>query len=160
MWGCSFWFPVLVFLALSGWSEEVWPGAGVGLQVSLSTDQAAYRPGDQVRFSLTLTNSGETDIILSFRSSQQADFVILREEKEIWRWSDGRMFAQVLTQIKLRPGERREIQATWDQKGPEGKEPPFGSYEAVGELLPGGGDHRAVASFKIVAPPGSDRSTR
>ncbi|MFQ5949103.1 MAG: BsuPI-related putative proteinase inhibitor, partial [Nitrospiria bacterium] len=149
---------MLVLLASSPGQTEARSERALPLQLSLSTDQAAYLPGQPVRLTLTLTNPGNIDITLSFRSSQQTDFVIRRDKQEIWRWSDGRMFAQVLTQMKLGPNERRAFHAIWDQKDREVRQVPVGSYEAVGLLLAGAGRDRAITSFKIVAPTGSDHA--
>lgn len=126
------------------------------LQLAISTDRPIYTPGQTVRFTLLLTNRGETDITLSFRSSQQADFVVRREDKEIWRWSNGRMFAQALTKIKLEPGGQREILATWDQNDGKGNTAPAGSYDAVGLILAEDRRDRVRTSFKMLAPPISD----
>ena len=122
------------------------------LQVSLLTDQLVYLPGEAVHLTLTLTNTSNADITLSFRSSHQTDFVIQRDEHEIWRWSEGRMFAQALTVMKIKPKGRRKIDVIWDQKDLQGREVPVNSYEAVGLLLAERQPYRAVASFKIVAP--------
>lgn len=155
--GCLF-LLMSVFLVSGPGESEARPEKALPLRLSLSTDQPTYLPGQPVRLTLTLTNPGDTDITLSFRSSQQADFVIRSGEEEIWRWSDGRMFAQALTQMRLRPHERREIDATWDQKDREGRAVPAGSYEAVALLLAGVRHDRAVTSFKIVALTGSDHA--
>jgi len=121
------------------------------LALVLKTDQSTYVLDQAIRLTLTLMNPGKTDIILRFRSSQKANFVIRRGKEEIWRWSHGRMFAQVLTQIKLSPGEQREIQATWDQKDGKGRAVPAGTYEAVGLILSGDRRDPKVVSFKIAA---------
>jgi hypothetical protein len=124
--------------------------------LALGTDQSTYISNQVVRITLTITNSGNVDVTLLFRSSQEADFVIRRGEEEIWRWSDGRIFAQSLTQMKLRPSEQREIHVSWDQKDREGRAVLVGSYDVLGLILVGGRRDRAGASFRIVAQTGSD----
>ena len=52
--------------------------------------------------------------------------------REVWRHSAGRMFAQVITDLTLAPGESRSFTATWNQTDAKGKPVPPGRYEAVG----------------------------
>jgi hypothetical protein len=58
---------------------------------------------------------------LSFKDAQRFDFLIEKEGKEIWRWSKGQVFAQVLGEKRLRPGESMTYSAKFDEKLPPGK---------------------------------------
>lgn len=122
------------------------------LQISLSTDEQTYIPGQSVHLALTLTNPKDTDLTLSFRSSHQYDFMIKRRDQEVWRWSHGRMFAQVLTQLVLAPHETRTFRATWDQKDRDGKQVPSDSYEVLGLLLTEDRTYTATTSMHILKP--------
>lgn len=147
---------MVFFLASALGQPEARSEPGLPLALTLTTDQSTYLPGQAVRITLTITNPSNIDVTLSFRSSQQGDFMIRRDEEEIWRWSDGRVFAQALTKMRLGPNERRQIHATWDQKDRKGREVSAGSYEAAALFLAGGRRDHAVTSFKIVAPTGSE----
>ena len=108
----------------------------------LATSISATTNGD-VALSLTVENEGTEPVELPFRTAQRADFVAYRDGEEVWRWSDGRMFAQVLGEERLNPGETLTVDATWDA-------PPSGEYRVVGELVARGVD---VASETTVTVP-------
>ena len=58
-----------------------------------------------VRFALHVTNRADKNVELMFPSGQTHDFVVTDESgREVWRWSEGRMFTQAL-QSKLLGGE-------------------------------------------------------
>lgn len=82
---------------------------------------------DRVVFVLTVTNEGEESATLSFRDACTADFAVRDGEEERWRWSQGRMFAQVLQSEELAPGESVTYEGEWP--GPRS-----GTYTAVATL--------------------------
>lgn len=69
--------------------------------------------GDSVRFSLQVTNASPRPLRLTFPSAQLFEFVVSQHEREVWRWSDDRSFAQVLHSLTLEPGETRAFDAVW-----------------------------------------------
>lgn len=71
-----------------------------------------------VRFRLTVTNGGDRPIELTFRDACHADFAVFDDEVEVWRYSDGRMFAQVLTDARLEPGESASFEEAWPDPTP------------------------------------------
>ena len=82
-----------------------------------------------VDFSLHLTNGTSRKLELRFPSGQTHDFVVLDSVgREVWRWSEGRMFTQAL-QTKL-VGRGETISYT-DRWRPDGQR---GSFTAVGTL--------------------------
>lgn len=87
----------------------------------------AVTTADGVEFRLTVTNDETEPIELTFRDSGLADFAVLEEGTEVWRWSDGRMFAQVIGHERLEPGESATFDAEWPDPSP-------GEYTAVAEL--------------------------
>lgn len=141
---------LLAGLLVSGTEKSQAEKEPSSLQVSISTDQQTYIPGQSVHLTLTLTNPKDTDLTLSFRSSHQYDFMIKRRDQEVWRWSHGRMFAQVLTRLVLAPHETRTIRAVWDQKDRDGKPVPSDSYAVLGLLLSEDRTYTATTSFNIV----------
>src|SRR5688500_15643838 len=55
------------------------------------------RVADGVRFTLHVTNRGGRNLELMFPSGQTHDFVVLDAAgKQLWRWSEGRMFTQAM----------------------------------------------------------------
>lgn len=102
------------------------------LSLSLTTSKSIYTTGEPVKVTLTVTNITRHPVTLSFVSSKQYDFIIKQGDNEIWRWSDGKMFAMALTSLTFGPQESRNFQVTWDQTDHAGHKIPSGFYEAVG----------------------------
>lgn len=69
--------------------------------------------GDDVRFGLVVVNAGDTLIGLTFRDACRADFAVMDGEGTVWRYSDDRSFAQVLSTADLQPGETARFEAVW-----------------------------------------------
>jgi hypothetical protein len=84
--------------------------AGAPLLASL---QASTFGSDSVRFTLQVTNTGETPMTLSFASGQSYDFVVSREGRQVWRWSAERVFTQALRSETLGAGETRTFSEVW-----------------------------------------------
>jgi len=92
-----------------------------------------FQAGETITFVVTLTNRASAPRTLTFPSSQTHDcFVYVADHKEVWRHSSGRMFAQVITEVTLKPGESRVFTATWNQTDAKGSPVPPGEYETVG----------------------------
>jgi len=91
------------------------------LSLCLTTDKTIYAPGETIRMTLVVANHTPDEVILRFRNAQRFDFLIDQERKPIWRWSKGRMFAQVLGEERLRPGESMTFFAKFDEKLQPGK---------------------------------------
>lgn len=82
-----------------------------------------------VNFSLHLTNNSEKRLELRFPSGQTHDFVVLDSiGREVWRWSEGRMFTQSLQTKLVGRGETISYSDKWN---PDGKR---GTFTAVGTL--------------------------
>ncbi|WP_255169657.1 BsuPI-related putative proteinase inhibitor [Natrononativus amylolyticus] len=81
----------------------------------------------QVRFAFTVTNTGDEPVELQFSDSCKAEFVLEDEGREVWRFTDGRMFAQVISSETVGPGEEARYEGSWD-------DPQEGTYTAVAEL--------------------------
>lgn len=118
---------------------------------SVSTDRNEYVLGQNVRLILTIANQIDINHTLSFRTSQQYDFIIKHEDQEVWQWSHGRFFAQALTQLHIKSHEVKIIHASWDQKDLIGQQVHPGTYTLLG-ILPSDmdrGRYEASLSFKI-----------
>ena len=99
---------VVVFSALGLWliaygnatSEEI----SVNYGISISTDKVSYTIGEPVIMTLKIFNYTQEDITFCFNSAQRYDFIIEgKEGNEVWCWSEGRMFAQMLGEEILGP---------------------------------------------------------
>ncbi len=69
---------------------------------------------DSLHFVLQVTNSAQEAVPLTFRSGQSADFVVMQEGRELWRWSSEQMFTQAIRHERLAPGETRTFEASWN----------------------------------------------
>lgn len=76
------------------------------LTVALSVGKGTFVSGEPVPLEITVRYEGKQDFILSFGSAQRYDFQIESPGGEIlWRWSEGRVFAQTMGQVILRPDQ-------------------------------------------------------
>lgn len=98
--------------------------------------------GDGVEFSFAVVNAGDTPIELTFRDACRADFAVYDAGKEVWRYSDGRAFAQTLTDLDLQPGEEATFEETWPDPVP-------GDYTAEATLRVRERDISAQTPFSV-----------
>jgi hypothetical protein len=82
---------------------------------------------DAMSFALEVKNTGKRSEV-RFNSGKTHDFVVLDElNREVWRWSEGRLFTQSLQTKQLKTGDAVRYTATWDDAVP-------GNYRVVAEL--------------------------
>ena len=85
--------------------------------------------GDDVGFQLTVTNNSSRRIELRFPSGRTHDFVVMDSVgREVWRWSTGKMFTQVVQNRSIDKGQSITFSTSW--KNPEA----IGTYTAVANL--------------------------
>ena len=106
-----------------------------GLLYILTTEKARFLQREPVIFTLTKVNITSAPVTLNYRSAQRFDFVVLKDNREIWRWSKDQFFAQVMERISIRPGEAQIFSALWDQRDNSGQLVASGSYIARGYNL-------------------------
>lgn len=110
----------VVRLTGDGWPyvevKEVRPLTGLqGLCCLLTTDGFIYEPGDTVVLKLLVRNDNVTSLDLVFPTSQTYDFTLVDTSgREVWRWSDGRMFTQALVQRTLEAGQGYTVEEKLD----------------------------------------------
>lgn len=103
-------------------------GAVAGPPIAASLD---VRSGDVIAFAFVLTNSSSRRIEVSFPSGQTHDVAVLDSVgREVWRWSDGRLFTQAMQNAVLRSAEALAYEAQW-RPSPTAR----GQYVAVATLL-------------------------
>ncbi|HBQ28774.1 MAG TPA: hypothetical protein DD719_05150 [Desulfotomaculum sp.] len=106
-----------------------------GLLYILTTEKARFLRREPILFTLTKLNITSAPVTLNYRSSQRFDFVVLKDNQEIWRWSEDQFFAQVMERISIRPGEAQIFSALWDQRDNSGQLVAPGSYIVRGYNL-------------------------
>jgi hypothetical protein len=109
-----------------------WVGAKEDpLFYSASVPEEIIEAGRPVDFRLAIRNSGRVPAILSFSTAQRYDVVVWNDDcVEVWRWSRGRAFAQVLTSLSVPAGGTTVDHALWDQRDQAGHPVRIGAYEA------------------------------
>lgn len=77
---------------------------------------------DGVHFALELKNNSDRMIEIRFPSGMTHDFVVLDEGgKEVWRWSDGRMFTQSLQNKLIKSHDNAVFAEGWPAVNAHGK---------------------------------------
>lgn len=94
------------------------------LEATVSTDATG---APTVEFAFTVTNAGSKPTELRFSDAAKAEFVVRDEGREVWRFTDGRAFMQMLSSERLAPGESATYDGEWENPRP-------GEYTAVAEL--------------------------
>lgn len=90
--------------------------------------QGDLRAGGEIRWELEVTNHSPHRTTLIFPTAQRGDVVLERHGTVYYRWSEGLLFAQVIGEQALGPGQTH----TFALEGRLQVEP--GGYEAIGTL--------------------------
>ncbi len=92
------------------------------------SSRLAVNVSDGVAFDFTITNSGAKKVEVNFPSGQTHDLVVLDSlGREVWRWSNGRMFTQSLQNKVLRSSDTLAWAERW-------RNAPAGHYVAVATM--------------------------
>ena len=82
--------------------QQVQGGEATSLTATLTADKATYARGEPITFTLRVVNGSSRPVRLGFRTAQHFDLVMEDGQgREVWRWSAGRLFAQVLGEETL-----------------------------------------------------------
>jgi len=139
-------FAGVLCLAMAGAAAQPEPPgrapAATPLAASVQTDKKTYRGKDPVKLTFTVKNPTKSPVKLMF-GGMKYDFEIRKGKspsgEKIWQWSQGRMFAQIVTQTTLDPGKQLTYTETFTpgENGPTNKLIPAldpGIYTATGIL--------------------------
>jgi hypothetical protein len=134
-------------------------GSGVGpsfvTELSLRDANGAlsdsFARGELIELRLTVRNRLSTAATVEFTSARQSDFVVIRQGSQVlvWKHSQGKVFAQVLTELEFAAGETKTFTATWDQVDSGGQPVDAGVYEARGVLIYDGFDADPLRSHEM-----------
>ena len=85
------------------------------------TSQLNLTVGDRVAFEFIIINNSKKRVELRFPNGQTHDFFVLDSlGREVWRWSSGRMFTQVLQNKLLDANQVIAFQDTWKNTNASG----------------------------------------
>ena len=77
---------------------------------------------DKLRFALHVTNNTSKMVELQFPDGQTHDFVVVDfAGKEVWRWSEGRMFTSAMRSTTLKGKGETVFEESWDARGQHGE---------------------------------------
>ncbi len=93
--------------------------------------EGVFLTGQPVDIRLEVRNAGDPPITFSFTTAQRYDVVVWNDDcKEVWRWSAGRMFAQVVQSTSVSGHGRVVYHIPWQQRDQAGHQVRIGGYEA------------------------------
>jgi hypothetical protein len=124
-------FSILLILIQGCFKDIIIPLGNDDFAASLTTDKKYYKVGEQVELTLVLQNiTGRTNDLM-FNDGQTYDFIVKKvsDEKEVWRWSEGKSFTEAIWTMVLDSWERKTSTLTWDQKDNESKQVEPGIYK-------------------------------
>ena len=91
-------------------------------QVKLATQFNVDVRGRDAKFALTVKNVGGKHAELDFANGQTYDFVVVDSAgREVWQWSTGRMFTQIVQNKQLGAGESMRVSETCKKHAAPGK---------------------------------------
>ncbi len=104
------------------------------------------------RFLLRVKNPTDSFLSFNFTTSQTYDFVVREKDGgfEIWRWSKGNFFSQVLRNQALLPDQELTYEVFWDFKDNERNDIRQGEYQVSGVLTTR--DPRESEPVAIIVP--------
>jgi hypothetical protein len=117
------------------------------ISVSLTAEPRVQESGKSVSLTLAVRNLSGKERTFDLASSQSYDFMAFdKDGGEVWRWSAGMMFAQVISPVTIAP-EGVEVYRTFCPTS--GSQP--GNYAVQGYFL-GLNDTRPIVRVELTAP--------
>lgn len=115
-----------------------------GVAVAFTARPARVDAGRPVRLVLRLTNLSGTSTKLTFPTSQQYDFWVVRGNDEVWRWSEDQVFTQGLETRTIDPQQAVTLSELWVPQR-------SGSYVVHGEVKAEGYGRDLTGRIKVGA---------
>lgn len=102
---------------------------------TLVSDRSSYAQGLPIKMNFKVVNDGASATTYDFPSAQLYDVVVADAQGlELWHWSHGKFFAQLITHLKIAPGSSASFGTTWDQRDDSGKPVAPGRYFITAKL--------------------------
>ena len=112
-------------------------GKGVVSHVVIDTSRG------KVRFAIQVANDSRKRVELNFPTGRTHEFVVLNDKgKEVWRWSEGRLFTQGMQNRLLDANDSVEYAERWSH-------PAAGRYTLVAELNSGNYPVKEQVEFSL-----------
>jgi Intracellular proteinase inhibitor len=102
-------------------------GEDLAPRLVFENDGSEFQTGEPITFSLSVTNCSDNQIVITYPSAQRYEFLVepLSDlPREIWRWSNGRTFAEGLSDETFQARETKTYTETWEQREHSGQQVP------------------------------------
>jgi hypothetical protein len=98
--------------------------------------KSAFVFGEPIEFILSVHNKSNQTQKISLPSSEIFEFVVVQPNTSniLWRWSKGKAFLTVITDVEFQPDETRTWSIIWQQVDDAGMQVPVGNYEVKGMM--------------------------
>jgi hypothetical protein len=114
---------------------EILHTASVG--ATLSSDQPEYLAGKPVNLTFIVTNHSKASADYEFNNGQLYDIVISDATgKIVWRWSQNKVFPQLMSHLNLATNESATYNVQWLQRDNDDHPLPAGTYSVLAQLIP------------------------
>ena len=118
---------------------------------SVRADRTGYRPGQRVALTFTVNNPTSKTVSYDFSSSQQFDITVSdSNKKNVWDSAQGKVFAQAITRLSLKPGQKKSFVAVWNGRTPQGSPVSPGIYNVSARMT--SSDRPAITGSLVVDP--------
>jgi hypothetical protein len=115
----------------------------------------AFQRDELIQMILTVRNRTDETQTVSFDTSRQSDFVVIRENSNdvVWRLSDVSAPPTVApSTLTFGPNEIKRISTSWDQIDSNGDRVAVGTYEARGVIVFDGFDDHPLRASQLGSP--------
>jgi hypothetical protein len=109
--------------------------------VSMTTNKAAYRPGEALDISITATNTAAQDVVLHFSDGRQAEYVL----DGVYHWPEAWTLALTSRTIPANSSFTWTFRHNWDWR-----DLTLGAHAASGQVI--GRGQAGPVNFDVVAP--------
>ncbi len=116
----------------------------MSIHIKLETDKSEYNVGEKIEATLSLVNQGSVEEEIFFNNGQRYDFILKKGAKEVWLWSEGKVFTMATATVSLAPEEERSYteKLELEHLGP-------GEYELIG-IITGDPEFRDSCSINFL----------
>lgn len=105
------------------------------LEIRIAPETAEVTAGETATFTITIRNRTDKSVDLPFATGQRFDLAVWHNEWQIYRWSQGKRWAEAPHSIPIRPRFPETFQLTWKTTDRILCPLPQGIYKVVGMVM-------------------------
>lgn len=131
---------LLSFILLSGSvSGETWRKwefiNPADLQITITSDKPEIISGETATFTINIRNRTDKTVKIHYPTGQQWDLAVHHDRTQIYRWSQGLVWADAPHTIPIKKGETRTEKLSWVSVDRLGQPLPHGVYQVQGMVM-------------------------